>query len=161
MGICIYIFVCIWNLCSKIVFSLRAAAVSIASLWLSCLVPCLVCLRPNLTSQLWRSLQVVRQVSAVIQLNYFHKSGYCISANSFLLWKICSFNSFRGNYSKYEVKNCHNAETIWKFPHFWLSKKNSFQGNYLQKYGMYEKFLVLVILFRPNLFLFQYYKTLK
>ena len=27
-------------------------------------------------------------------------------------------------YSIYEVKNCHNAKTIWKFPHFPLSKKN-------------------------------------
>ena len=36
---------------------------------------------------------------------------------------------FRGNYSIYEVKNYHNAETIRKFPHFTLSKKNSFRGN--------------------------------
>ena len=36
-------------------------------------------------------------------------------------------NSFRNNYSIYEVKNCHNAETIWKYPHFPLSKKNSFR----------------------------------
>ena len=33
-----------------------------------------------------------------------------------------STNSFRGNYSIYEVKNCH-AETIRKFLHFTLSKK--------------------------------------
>ena len=27
------------------------------------------------------------------------------------------------NYSIYEVKKCHKAETTWKFPHFTLSKK--------------------------------------
>ena len=50
-------------------------------------------------------------------------------------------NSFRGNYSIYEVKNCHNAETIWKFPHFPhfpLTKNNSFRGNYLWKYGTWN-----------------------
>ena len=49
--------------------------------------------------------------------------------------KFPPLNSFRSNYSIYEVKNCHNAETIWKFPHFPLSKKNSFNGNYLRKYS--------------------------
>ena len=49
-----------------------------------------------------------------------------------------SANSFRGNYSIYEVKKCHNAETIWKFPHFPLSKKNSFRGNYLRKLFIFE-----------------------
>ena len=39
--------------------------------------------------------------------------------------KFPPLNSFHGNYSIYEVKKCHNAETIWKFPHFPLSKKNS------------------------------------
>jgi hypothetical protein len=51
------------------------------------------------------------------------------------LEKFPTFNSFRGNYSIYEVKNCHNAETIWKFPHFQLSKKSTFRGNYTWKYG--------------------------
>ena len=36
-------------------------------------------------------------------------------------------HNFQGNYSIYEVKNCHNAETIRQFPHFLLSKKNSFR----------------------------------
>ena len=45
-------------------------------------------------------------------------------------------NSFNGNYSIYEVKKCHNVETIWKFPHFPLSKKNSFHKNYSRKYGI-------------------------
>ena len=63
--------------------------------------------------------------SGTIFFHYFvSESKYRISANS-----------FRGNYSIYEVKNCHNAETIWKFPHFLLSKKNSFRGNYTRKYG--------------------------
>ena len=44
---------------------------------------------------------------------------------SFLPWIVSPFNSVRGNYSIYEVKNCHNAETIWKFPQFPLSKKNN------------------------------------
>ena len=26
-------------------------------------------------------------------------------------------------------------ETIWKFPHFLLTKKNSFRGKYSRKYG--------------------------
>ena len=30
-----------------------------------------------------------------------------------------------------------NAETIWKFSHFTLSKKNSFHGNYSRKYGIW------------------------
>ena len=46
------------------------------------------------------------------------------------------FNSFPNNYSIHEVKNCQNAETIWKFPHFPLSKKNSFRGNYMRKYSI-------------------------
>ena len=60
---------------------------------------------------------------------------YHISANSFLSWKVPPFNSFHGNYSIYKVKNCHNAETILKFPHFPLSKKNSFRRNYKWKYS--------------------------
>jgi hypothetical protein len=56
------------------------------------------------------------------------KNLYRISANN--------FNSFRRNYSIYEVKNCPNAETIRKFPHFPLSKKNSFRGNYMRKYSI-------------------------
>ena len=38
---------------------------------------------------------------------------YHISANSFLPWIVspAPFNSFRGNYSIYEVKNLHNVET--------------------------------------------------
>ena len=55
------------------------------------------------------------------------------------------FNIFRSNYSIYEVKNCHNVETIWKFQHFLLSKKNNFRRNYSRKYG--------------NLFLFYYRKV--
>ena len=39
-------------------------------------------------------------------------SLYRISANSFLPWIFSPFNSFRNNYSIYEVKNCHNAKTI-------------------------------------------------
>ena len=65
---------------------------------------------------------------------------YRISTNSFLPWIVAPFNSFRGNYSIYAVKNCHNAETtIWKFPDFPLSKKNSFRGNYSRKYGRWKK----------------------
>ena len=41
-----------------------------------------------------------------------------------------SANSFLGNYSIYEVKDGHNVETIWKFPHFPLMKMNSFHRNY-------------------------------
>ena len=63
------------------------------------------------------------------------ESSYSISANSFLPWIVSPFNSFRGNYSIYEVKNYLNAETIWKIPHFPLLKKNSFRGNYSRKYG--------------------------
>ena len=33
-----------------------------------------------------------------------------------------------------------NAETIWKFSHFTLSKKNSFRRNYLWKYGISDNF---------------------
>ena len=55
--------------------------------------------------------------------------AYHISANSFLPWIVSP------HFSIYEVKNCHNTETIWKFPHFPLSKKNSFRGNCLWKYG--------------------------
>ena len=43
---------------------------------------------------------------------------------------------FPRNDSIYEVKNCHNTETIWKFPHFSHSKKNIFRGNYSRKYGI-------------------------
>ena len=59
------------------------------------------------------------------------ESSYSISANSFLPWIVSPFNSFRGNYSIYKVKNCHNAENIWKILHFPLPKK----GNYMRKYG--------------------------
>ena len=62
---------------------------------------------------------------------------YRTSANSFLPWIVFPLQSFRGNYSIYEVKNCHNAETIWKFPHFLLSEKNCFHGNYMRKYGTF------------------------
>ena len=48
---------------------------------------------------------------------------YRISANSFIPWIVSPLNSFHGNYSIYEVKNCHNAETIWKFPHFPLLRQ--------------------------------------
>ena len=54
------------------------------------------------------------------------------------------FNSFSNNYSIYEVKNCQNAETILKFPHFPISKKNSFCGNYSRKYGIYVKLFIIV-----------------
>ena len=63
-------------------------------------------------------------------------SVYCISANSFLPWIVPPFNSFRGNYSVYEVKNCRNAESIWKILHFSLSKKNIFCRNYSRTYGI-------------------------
>ena len=36
------------------------------------------------------------------------KTSYRISANSFLPWIFSPFNSFRGNYSIYEVKRYHN-----------------------------------------------------
>ena len=49
---------------------------------------------------------------------------YHIAANSFLSWKVPHFNSFHGNYSIYEVKNCHNTETTWKFPYFPLQLFN-------------------------------------
>ena len=49
---------------------------------------------------------------------------------------VSPLSSFRSNYSIHEVKNCHNAETVSKFPHFLPSKKNSFHGNYSRKYGM-------------------------
>jgi hypothetical protein len=64
----------------------------------------------------------------------FQKCPYRISANSFLP----PLNSFRGNYSIYEVKNCRNAENIWKFPHSLLPKKHSFRGNYSWKYGIFN-----------------------
>ena len=59
-------------------------------------------------------------------------------------------NSFSSNYSIYEVKNCYNEETIWKFPHFLLSKKNSFRGNYLQKYGILGVRSKLIIIWKKN-----------
>ena len=62
------------------------------------------------------------------------KSRYPISANSFLPGIVSPFNSFRGNYSIYEVKNCYNVESIY------VSKKNSFLGNYTRKYGMLQNF---------------------
>ena len=65
-----------------------------------------------------------------------YENIYHISPHSFLPSIVSPFNSFRGNYSIYEVKNYHNAETIWKFLHFPLSKNNSFHGNYTRKYGI-------------------------
>ena len=62
--------------------------------------------------------------------------NYRISTNSFLPWVVSPLNSFHGNYSIYEVKNCHNAETIWKFSHFTLSKKNSYSRKYGNYFGM-------------------------
>ena len=50
-----------------------------------------------------------------------------ISANSLLPSIVSPFNSFCSNHSIFELKNCHNSETIWK-THFPLSKKNSFCG---------------------------------
>ena len=67
---------------------------------------------------------------------------YRISANSFLPWIVSPFNSFRANYSIHEVKNCHNAEIIWKFSYFPLSKKKSVRRNYSQKYGNSESWYV-------------------
>ena len=59
-------------------------------------------------------------------VNIMWTCTYHIFANSFLPWIISPLNSFRNNYSTHEVKNRHNAEIIWKFPHFPLSTKNSF-----------------------------------
>ena len=42
-------------------------------------------------------------------------------------------DSFHGNFSIYQVKKCHYAETIRQFLHFLLSKKNSFRGQNLLK----------------------------
>ena len=70
--------------------------------------------------------------------------SYCISTNSFLPSIVSPFNSFRGNYSIHEVKNCHNAETIWNFPHFPLSKKTSFCGNYTRKYGIWWNVIIQI-----------------
>ena len=50
--------------------------------------------------------------------------------------------------SSLEVSHCHNAETIWKFPHFPLSKKNSFRGNYSRKYGTWKFFWHIAKIFR-------------
>ena len=61
---------------------------------------------------------------------------YHIFANCFFPWILSPLQNFHNNCSIYEVKNCNNAETKWKFPHFPLSKKNSFRGNFLRKYGM-------------------------
>ena len=41
-------------------------------------------------------------------------------------------NSFCGNFSIYEVKNCHNVEIIEKFHIFQFQKRNCFCGNYSQ-----------------------------
>ena len=82
----------------------------------------------------------------------------------FLLCYCISSNCFHGNYSFLKVENVeifiyivsalcnfllHNAETIWKFSHFLLSKKNSFRGINLRKYssitektGNYSRLLV-------------------
>ena len=58
--------------------------------------------------------------------------------------------SFRGNYSIYQLKNCHNAETIRQFPHFLLSKKNSFRGNYTRRYGSRSSSTYYCLLLRAH-----------
>ena len=80
----------------------------------------------------WIHLNLVIQSSLMNHGSW--KFRYRISTISFLPLIVTFFNNFRGNYSIYEVKDCHNAETIWKFPHFSLSKENSFLGNYIQTY---------------------------
>ena len=50
-------------------------------------------------------------------------SSSSISANSFLPWKISPFNSFRSNYSIYEVKNCRNVETMKIFTFYTFKKE--------------------------------------
>jgi hypothetical protein len=82
-----------------------------------------------------QNIKIVSWISLIIA----NVLEYRISGNSFLPWIVSPFNSFRGNYSIYEVKNYHNAETIWKFPHFTLSKKNSFRGNYSRKHGIWKR----------------------
>ena len=54
---------------------------------------------------------------------------YRISANSFLPGIVSPFNNFLGNYSIYEVKKNATMRRLWKFPHFPLSKKNSYPRN--------------------------------
>ena len=63
-----------------------------------------------------------------LKVSKFHNESM---KSSFWYWY-----SFCGSYSIYELRNCHNAETIWKYSRFPLSKKNSFWRNYSRKYSI-------------------------
>ena len=76
------------------------------------------------------------------RINFLEKNGTIFPRIVSSLKKFPPFNSFLGNYSIHEVKNCHNAEIIWKFSYFPLSKKKSVRRNYSQKYGNSESWYV-------------------
>ena len=81
-------------------------------------------------------------VAPYILHGYTQNKKY-IAALKFVCKSIALLRSnldWNSNYSIYEIENCYNAESIWKFPHFTLSKKKvsveTICGNTVLRYVM-------------------------